>query len=165
MLWYSGAVFLFATWLSPDHANYFWYSLIFYIWVCWSLYSSLVWRVWLMLTQETMKWWPGDHCQCLQSPVLATGHRAGLSCIMCAMYTRAWNKAYPKVREDFTIMEKAPTRSLFFFKGPKSPSRGFLRDCKIFANVRITFVLSSNVYIIHYIVQCVMSPPGQQSSI
>ena len=37
--------------------------------------------------------------------------RDTLSCIMCVMYTRAGNEAYPEVLEDFTIMEKAPTRA------------------------------------------------------
>ena len=31
---------------------------------------------------------------------------------------RAWNEGYPKVREDFTITEKAPTRAFFWFEAP-----------------------------------------------
>ena len=34
--------------------------------------------------------------------------------------TRASNEGYPKVPEDFTIMEKAPTRAFFWLKAPTS---------------------------------------------
>ena len=34
--------------------------------------------------------------------------------------TRAWNEGYPKVREDFTITESAPTRTFSWLKAPTS---------------------------------------------
>ena len=51
--------------------------------------------------------------------------------------TRASNEGYQKVPDDFTITEKAPTRR---FQPGEGPSRGLLRDCEIFGNLRITFV-------------------------
>ena len=33
---------------------------------------------------------------------------------------RAWHEGYPKVREDFTITEKAPTRAFSWLKAPTS---------------------------------------------
>ena len=60
---------------------------------------------------------------------------------------RASTEGYPKVPEDFTIMEKAPTRAFSWLKSlRKRPySRGLLDDCEIFGNLRITIVLSSNI--------------------
>ena len=34
------------------------------------------------------------------------------------LFGRAWNEDYPKVREDFIITEKAPTRAFFCLKAP-----------------------------------------------
>ena len=55
-----------------------------------------------------------------------------------------------KVRKDFTIMEKASTPTVlnvlvgtFNYKPGECPSRGLLRDCEIFANLRITFFSST----------------------
>ena len=36
------------------------------------------------------------------------------------LWCRARNEGYPKVREDFTITEKAPTRTFSWLKGPTS---------------------------------------------
>ena len=33
---------------------------------------------------------------------------------------RAWNEGYPKIPEDFTITEKAPTRAFSWLKAPTS---------------------------------------------
>ena len=40
----------------------------------------------------------------------------------CIVDSRASNEGYPKVREDFTIMEEAPTRA---FSWLKAPTRAF----------------------------------------
>ena len=58
---------------------------------------------------------------------------------------RAWNEAYPKVPEDFTITEKAPTIAFFWLKAPR---RGILPDCEIFENLRLTIGLSCLRYIL-----------------
>ena len=42
-----------------------------------------------------------------------------------------------KLREDFTITEKAPTRACRCFQPGEGPGRGLLYDCKIFANLRL----------------------------
>ena len=49
------------------------------------------------------------------------------------------------IRQSCTITEKAPTGAFSWLKAPTSaftegPSRGFLRDCEIFANLRLTSI-------------------------
>ena len=49
-----------------------------------------------------------------------------MSCtIVIKEWLRAWNEGYPKVREDFAITEKAPTKA---FSWLKAPTRAF--TCK-----------------------------------
>ena len=56
--------------------------------------------------------------------------------------TRASNEGYPKVPDDFTITEKAPTRR---FQPGEGPSRGLLRDCENFADGSFTALSESRL--------------------
>ena len=67
---------------------------------------------------------------------------------------RVWNEGYPKVPEDFTITEKAPTRAFFWLKALSVPydncvSVPILRlvvDSPWLRTFVWTFVWSSNIY-------------------
>ena len=54
---------------------------------------------------------PGDLSDPPSKPHIATGHTLAI---------RAPDEGYPKVSEDFTIMEKAPTRAFSWLKVPTS---------------------------------------------